>query len=859
MLGGTHEYAPYIAMQGTFGEYKKRREIDLTVCGRERRQYGKRALGAQMEGEVTHYEFDPEVLTYSAPVMEFSLEKEGAGIRADECLWFEVFCHTRDFGIKEIDERQGAFTETHNTCGVVQLPLGDLLRIHAEGGGRKMVLERPLTDLKIVELKAKEYQSAMGQDPAGVSQAQWEALVERAIKVTHKGVMRFEISFSHFDRTLFTGSVFSSQRPTNLDAHRGRRHKKPAILYTSKQGQETMLHSLENHVLRPYCHNFLKLSAEEKEPLYGPLNENVANLQLPMWISKMGKLPVPCYWSSLDPVTREYASKTERKKDLARYGFNAKTEKCFLRMLHSSLRRHGLSEAKFESVVRHHFSTANKSSTIDPLFLVCEEVMADVGTFAGNSAYYTSDYRFMTEENGKTRTSRMVTLDSWDSTLLNDEGRGDDCEGMDNTAMTIIRAFSWGRQDLGSKWESSLLGAAQLLLSHTVLYDLGATVTSAYVDTNNQKVELKQLDLPMVGDEMDRRSRCDGHCHGLWGSLTDALRRLEAGNVGQDVLGKVRTAAIPSGAANFEARDAQRQVLVLEPTGSIEPRILPVKESYALSTEMCAKKEAERYFLKQLKRGLEERKGLAVKDKSVEDLSEMFNGEGLQHYVEKQDPRRRISSFYNEIVHGSSVDLWKRFDISLSQFAFCTKVSPGKYCYGVKIADFVRGAKDNALICPFYENRETWRTEVLPYIETVQHQLPIMSFGRYTDEKYSRLHSTYNSPSEITSKHKFGPPSSQTMPSEEAAAFEKMAASVSENPKWAMVRLNSRAWKFQQNEKRTQQFLGFISGRKGLVKEGYFTEYQLPVVGGSNAVVEILCIIDVKQCLALEKQATSNK
>ena len=265
---------------------------------------------------------------------------------------------------------------------------------------------------------------------------------------------------------------------------------------------------------------------------------------------------------------------------------------------------------------------------------------------------------------------------------------------------------------------------------------------------------------------------------------------------------------------------------------------------------MCDKKKAERYFMKYLKGRLDERKG----DKRLESLDEMYQGEGLQHYVEKQHPQRRTSSFYDKIVHGSSVDAWKRFDISLSQFSFCTKMPSGEYCYGVNIADFIRGPENNALICQFYDNRAEWDTHVLPFIETIQHQLPIMSFGRYTDEKFERLHSTYNPLSVMSAKHKFRP--AKGTPSPHGVKFEKMAATVAENSNLAMVRLYSRPWKFQQSQKRTEEFLAFMATSKCLVSHAYFTEHQLPVC---DPFVEILCIIDVAQCLAMGKEMKPSK
>ena len=864
LLGGTREYEPHLAVNASFGAYKKRRRWPLSVTGSQKRE--RAALGAQGDKQ-EHYAFDDEVKSYASAQQSYTLHHRARETCADESLTFEVVCRTRNFGLGDLDARQSRFTHTHNTCGHVQLELYDLMRAYTQSGGPpRMTVSRPLLDLKLVELKAQELRRLDGGGGAPLSQSQWNAYVEEAAEVTQKGVLHFDLVFRHFDARAYAGTVFAirdlksacthslhasalAESTGQLGAPLGHAHHDThasgyePLLYTSQRGQELMARRLEEHIVRPYCRSFIKLQESDPEPLCRPLNASVANLQLPWWISKMGKLPVAAYWSSMDAQTREYASAEKRAADLALYGRDARTERYFTRLLGSALRRYGMSAQRFEATVRTHFSLANKSQKLDPLFLVCEEVVADVGTFAANCAYYTSDYRFMREGRagaGKTNSSVMVSLDSWDSTLMNDEGRGDDCEGLDNAAMHVIRSFLWGRADMTHrKWDSSLLQSVSLYLEHSALIDLGGTVTSAYFDTSNKPVELKQGDdLPMQGDAMDTRSKSDGHCFGLLCSLTDTLRRLEAGNCGEEVLAKVRAATLRDPA--FLARDAQRTILLLEATGSIEPRIQPLEEAYALDARLRDKRKAERYWGRALRTAM---KGTGAED----DLGDMFSCEGLQHYVEAQHPRRNISSFYKEIVHGSSVDLWKRFDISLSQFAFCRRMAPGSYAYGARIADYLRAPQDFALVCPFYEARAAWEAEVCPMMESVQHQLPLASFGTYTDEKYAQLHSSYIAPADLGAAYAFGKREGESPAAQ--LSFEKLAASVAESAHLSIVRLQSHDWHMQADDARTQRFKSRLAAMPGLVAHAFFEEHQLPVC---EARLEILCIIDTNKALALK-------
>lgn len=915
MLGGLEEYAPYLSTNATFGRHKKRTQWVLNPFkhqsrGTVRRRHQRHGLTAQSSNEDDApkiYEQDDDLVSYQSESHTFDLPYYPGEMLADESLHFELICTTRDFGVPEINERQSKYAETQNTGGEVQLELYDLMKAYLQAGRpARFSVERPVLDLKLVRAKALELRKLDEAGAGGgggriskpLDQAQWNVYVERAAQLTSKGTLRFEVTFRHLDLEAYQRSCFGI---SNLKTHcthardstalqesamslgevkalhkahlsRRRRHQQgldaahqnssssrnqlrvgenrayEPLLYTSQPGQDHMARCREELVYGPYLRHYLKLNAADPEPVLAPLNENTANLQLPIWNSKAGELPVPCYWSSADVMTREYASEAKRQRDLAIYGFDARSEKCLMRMLRSSLRRHGLSETRFNQVIAQHFSLKNRSRQIDPLLLVCEEALADVGTFAANSAYYTADYRFMpTGAVNDTGKCTMMPTDSWDGTLVQDEGRGDDCEGMDHATMVIIRSFLHGRVDLVQSWHHELLRSARLLLQHSVLIDLGATVTSAYFD-NNAPVDLKKEHvLCKIDSPMDRKARCAGHCHGLFCPLGETIQRLENGNLGgTEVLKRLKQADLQDDA--FKARDAQRSILVLEPTGSIEPRILPVEESYACSPLLCRKKKAERYFLKALRTRIQARKD----KEGVVDISGIFTGEGVQHYVELREPDDSISPFYRELAHGCSVDLWKRpeGDISMAQFSFAKKnPETGRYTCAVKIADYIRHPEQYSLYCEMYDSRHQWERQVKPLMETVQHQLPIASFARYTDEKYETLHSSYHAPGSLNAKYDLKAPRPE---SPQQRSFEKLAASVCDNENLAIVRLQSRHWSYSQSEEKTRELQQFLSEMPGLVEYAFYTEHQLPVC---DPFVEILCVVDVKKCMAMEEQA----
>ena len=988
LLGGIHEYAPYLAVHGTFGEYKLAQEITLKLANGE---HAPKLANHERRKEPGLFDFDEKTLHYAtAEPLRFKLQYT-QHTRGDETVWFELWCHTRNSGLGEIDAHEARYTERHSSCGLFPLELYTLLRQHAESKESRFAFSQSICDDKVVAHRLQEYSQEQGIVINGQNRREY---IGRAMEETRKGTLHFEVEMHQFDAQLYPHSIFGrrhmkrdhlcavmplggdhnglyvdddgalrwggshiKKREVHWRDKNGREHKhkelvlegEPAglyiddddglrwggphikkrevhwkdkngrehkhkelvvegehnglyiddddalrwagphikkrevhwrdkngrehkhkelvlegktalgdqqtvssssytpVLYNSEKGVQCMMRAMEHQVLGPYARHFMQLERTGPAPLITPLNAQIAQLQMPMWVSKMGQAPVYAYWACHDPTTREYADESMRQRDLELYGFTVRTEKLLLTMLNSSLRRHGLSAEAFEREIRTHFAPENKSQQLSTLLRLCEKVLADTGTFAANSANYTADFRFVTRRDpasGK-RVSKMIVLDSWDNTILNGVGNSDDCEGMDNTATTIIRAYATGRHTLGFAWESPLLNACQMLLRHTVIYDVGATVTSAYMDADHKKIDMKNAkDLPMVGDKTDLAAECGGHCHALWEPLTVSLDRLRNGNTPAEVLQRVE-AAVPACPA-FQARDRQRQTLVLEPTSSIEPYILPVKETCGDNTVLLRKECAGRQFQKALRARLEARmekvgEKMQMK-KGMVDFRDMLGPEGLPYYVEKQHPNRRVSSFYDTVVHATSLELMK-FDTSLAQLAFCSSID-GRMHFGAKIADMLRNRSKYALMTPFSQNRAEWQQQVRPLVESLQHQLPFMAFGRYTEAQTEKICSRYNLTEEINAQYKFtGVGASEKLRQKSAAEFERLAHSVAENPDLSIVPLYSRDWKFGIDAQQTAQLKQFIAETPGLVAHAYYIECHVVPLG---AAVEILCIINNK-------------
>lgn len=899
LIGDKYEYNPYVAYHATFDAYRMK-EKDLLVPLDETVTSSSRPTTAIDKKQSTIY-LSPDIKSYkSSRPWQISL-MDYEEMKGDDTLHFKLFSHTRYSGVDSIDQNEAAYRERQIQSGYCSLELYDLFKYYKEAvadvsspnqrAAVTFAVSDTFYDQKIIDEKARDLLKR-NNNP---SDEQINQMTERAKPLTERATIIFNVTVMDFDDRLFQKSIFAvpqlkerqlySRLPlahlntsSSSMVASGKTRFEP-LLFNAEKSWSQWLGTMEG-VLQQYCEHFMADEGRNMRCLYKPCDPSVSNLQLPMYAADCGKMPVYAYWSNHDPYFREYASPEEREKDMKLYGFNAKTEAYFLLMLRSALRRFGLSEETLIREIERHFSPENMDTLPSADFLRVEEAVADIGTAVGNSGDYTADYRFMSVMDSltdvhagrhktlgdlrrcakcskgltdKQKEIRVLSLDSWDNVILNNTSSCDDCEGQDNTTTTALRSYAVGRYDLGFTWESPALRAVKKLLDHSVIYDVGALVTSAFMDTNNKRIESKQEELPLIGSELDKNAQNDGHCFGLMQSLTRTITLLAAGNTAPDVITKLERAnnITPNGSnklaeERFRERDAKRQMLVLEPTGSIEARLLPLEESYG--SETCGDSE-QRLFKKQ-KAMFCFMKKMRIKLKELEadsGVADLFVGEGLPHYVDRQVPQRRTSSFYNSVVHGSSVDLM-RYDPTLSQFAFCKQDR-----YGVRIGELIRDAPTSklSLVCPYANYRKQWQSQVVPMVASIQGQMPIMKYGRYSDEEYANeIYSRYISPDEM----------SATFPFTDAKAYGNAESKKSEAKFQALlkevdsldsdktiVRLYSRAWKLNQCPKKTAQLNRFLSELPGVVAYAYYVERYVPIC---EPVVDILLIVDVNACLS---------
>lgn len=877
--------------------------------------------GVKEKEQAVVVEICAPILTYRSTKQLIYVVSDEKEMRGDAAIHMKLFSHTRFSGVESLDKTDEKYVERTISSGLSSLMLYDLLGYYKKRCEEEHIRlgAKPVTftvtdhfyDEKIIEEKMRELAHEMNYGE--IDESLYEEVHTKAMKLTEKASIIYTITISNFDTQRYKNSILSFKHMREEGLHAISHHTRASsphldaqnsaiitnnnnkkkngssssssnvslfepLLFNSRRTWHRYMKTT-NDFLETYCRNFL-VTPDNFKCLYRPAEEAISNLQLAQYVSEFGKLPVYAYFSSHEPYFREYPDEETRQRELRRYAFDERTERYFLMLLRSSLRRHGLSEASFIRCIEEHFSPENTATTLSPHFLIAEEVVADVGTFAANTAYYTADYRFMNMSNtfeghtaarhkhanlrdarlcalcGKELRAKVINLDSWDSDILNNVSMCDDCEGQDKVATAVIRSFSIGRFAANFTWSEPALRAVQKLLAHSSIIDVGALVTSAFYDTNNKVLETRQEELPLIGSDMDKRSRNDGHCFGLFQSLTHSIEMFARGNTHVSVIERMRAANSISDA--FLKRDAKRKLLVLEPTGSIEPRVLSLEESYSaryagmdcgvVGDLLYEKKLAEWRFLRHMKMRMKE-------EKVAEGVAALFVGEGVTHYERKQDEKRRVSPFYNSIVHGSSVDMMKRFDETLSQFAVCKRVSDEDR-YGVRTGEFVRNnpALNLSFICPYNEYKRKWQKDVVPMVESIQNQMPVAKFGRYSDDEYAReVYSRYVHPSAISANFDFAAADGAADP--RRLYFESAMESVERlDSNRTIVRLYSRIWKLTQDKANTQALVNLIGTMPGLIDHAYYVEKHLPVC---EPVVVILCIIDVQVALSLKTTATA--
>lgn len=375
------------------------------------------------------------------------------------------------------------------------------------------------------------------------------------------------------------------------------------------------------------------------------------------------------------------------------------------------------------------------------------------------------------EEEEEQETTVETETESMDAVGIHGGLLNDDCEGSAQTAVNLLRVMPIMATQVTPQ-EAPLLHAMVKCLSYYYHFEAVASVTSAYLDTSGKPLSREQqramTDLPLIGSEEDRRRQSGGHCHGMSMSKVVVAEALKRGGQG-----------VPPALADYVARQAtawERRLPthIIEGTASSESLVLPAEEvaqhvigNNAERAAFVAEAEARHTFLKGLqleqyqqqqsaaataKTGVlrgslldptldsDAEEGSAAAAPPLTPLLQHAHPEGQAYYVKRQDPNRRVSSFYLGNSHLVSLELSK-LDMRYAQLSW---VNPLEKTRGAEIGAIMRlpyTANPAVALVPTFSNitSKQWQQHVVPVMACIQNQMPLASVDFFpTDESFQQ-------------------------------------------------------------------------------------------------------------------------
>lgn len=569
-------------------------------------------------------------------------------------------------------------------------------------------------------------------------------------------------------------------------------------------------------------------------------------------------------------------------------GFGKKSESFFLNIFKASLTRHGLNEKSFLDITRRQM--AEETDIIHRGYFLCVEAVVTMGTFCATQGLYTADIRYANASITNKVHTKILT-DSWDRDILYGFSNSSDCEDFDNVGASIIRDIEEGlyHKDgseteyivqsslMRNPWHNESLAMAQYILSRRTTFDVAATVTEAFVDANKQPMKGKDMiDLPVVNDEVDKRSPIGGHAHSLSypncivaatirnSNLTETEKQVISQTVNNEFIQFMDP-------KSYKPWEYRQSILCLEGTGLTTPYLIPDEEVFVGQGKELKKIRGSRDFYRSI-----------ALDPSFEFLRKKFTAEAQSFYFEKPKENRRISTFYREGVHGYASRLYKIMGPAFSHITFCYKDSNK---YGVNIADLIRDirsekniSKSNVsfslpYIPPDSSSKpsiiaskyiSSWNNGIEPMMQSMLRQQPLSMVGHFDESKiYSRIRSfdsllhsfsiasttdemILNGGSPTNSGSSTPLPDITFKYTKPPIPFEKLIGEVAKSDYLTTVRYYSKGWQFtgmKDDEKirLSEQFKSFISHRSimsyQLSEEKYFPQ--------CDGTIQLTLIIDI--------------
>lgn len=461
--------------------------------------------------------------------------------------------------------------------------------------------------------------------------------------------------------------------------------------------------------------NFGYQSPEQQEPLV-PATANIGDIHMPIVKTPSG--PVPLGWYYI------HATRPEVIDEMHEWYLHE--------IFQSACAIHRVTTDEWTATVSAHLDAKSSKSAIGD-FGACVEVLAYFLTAVATAGKYRSDFRIV----GR---GHVVSLESVDFDRVSCASASDDCEGGDRGTQEIVTIMGEGRHDVKfdagedrlwqrillpriqrvGGWKSAALSACQRLLGYYAVTSILGSVTEAFpgmiskphiddmdaAQTAWRKHErgsdaFEKLNLFIYGSEPNVNAKSGAHQYSVAVPLTHLLdmygRGLRLEERGRQL--PFRHYADDAMAAQIKAlADEISQLQLPEVPGFLlESTCHASGLLVGLSTRAAPARSLEtqqRHWMNDAKReGLTRNFIIQIKDLHAMKI------------VEGDLDNRRGSSFYRDLLHGTSRRLWQllgRSDDAANAMTFTFIHQRPEHkgpSWGVPIEEVLRGAK-NAMLVP---------------------------------------------------------------------------------------------------------------------------------------------------------------
>ncbi len=320
----------------------------------------------------------------------------GGQVRAGDMIWLSLVAHTKQSGIKDIDEKEAAYRETRQESGELCVSPEQLLAAAARKDSASAATAVPFSDHMLHRVltrkilladvaslpEAEQYQVLV--NPAGVlGKERANVLAERIFMLSCKGSVKLSA------RRIDDVPHWAGQPKTKLPAR--------PLVFGSKE-YAAAAERVNTRLEEQYVLHATAMSLPSETPggsarvglfPHAPDDPLMEFLHLARFETRAGPLPIAAYM--LQDLRARSPTMAAAELDESGAAAHGRYMDVLQRRLLSSLLAHGMSAGEFVRVVTGQH--ARKDDQVDPRYVVAVTSVLHVATLAANRIKYKADAR----------------------------------------------------------------------------------------------------------------------------------------------------------------------------------------------------------------------------------------------------------------------------------------------------------------------------------------------------------------------------------------------------------------------------------------------------------------------------------